>query len=65
MGGAAHRTIEVKTRAKSKRACSGNIFSQGTTAWAAVDVTLTAGKPSLLDSGFDSRRFGMVRLLAK
>jgi len=22
---------------------------QGTTAWAAVDVTLTAGKPSLLD----------------
>jgi len=38
---------------------------QGTTVWAAVDVTLTAGKPSLLDSGFDRRRLGMLRLAAK
>jgi len=34
---------------------------QGTTAWAAVDVTLTAGKPSLLDSGFDRRQPQMLR----
>jgi hypothetical protein len=42
-----------------------NALQQGTTAWAAADVTLMAGKPSLLDSGFDTQQSNMLRHAAK
>jgi hypothetical protein len=60
-----NKKIALKASVQDYPFCVTPNPQQGTTAWAGVDLTLTAEKASLLDSGFDRLHIGMLRRVAK